>query len=470
MAAATIPARTSGSDVIQQQALSESSRLIGTSIWKYNLGKSAFASLIERDVFPDGVGDVFSTVNYRRSLAGTSMSNAWADHRIATPSAVATGNSPPDISTTRGLPPVKVVEYTTQTNSVGLQWLALESPRFNVQSERFTWNTARQMEQIFKLLQDAGLHEWARHTQQEYFRVCATANRCFVGLPTASHNSALYALPAATATFCKDFLTITSTLGTLTETITGSGDHASSTIGYGPNHSVLTGGVLRDIYARQIASGAADEALPGTGGKPVFTLVTDAETSDYLHREPGTRDDLRYSSPGELLKPMGVDRALNGFAHVIDPSCPRFTSNDGSSNSSVQVAEVDKYTYTAGDVSVNNGQGYWALNQSWLSAPYTMSFVLVKGVMKTLVPAPISTIGKGTKFDPTKALGDFSFLNIQDEDKNPDKTMGYFRGVMDNATEPKMTEYGWCLIHRRPDPTYLATPTYSITSGLGLQG
>jgi hypothetical protein len=470
MAATTIPTRTSGSDVLQQQALSESSRLIGTSIWRYNVAKSAFANLIERDVWPDGVGDTFSTVNYRRALAGTSMTNAWSDHRLATISSLATGASPPDISTTRGLPPVKVVQYTTQTQTVGLQWLAIESPRFNVQTERFTWNTARQMEQIYGLLQDAASYEYARHTQQEYFRVCATANRVFVGLPTTSHNSPLYSLPAATATFCKDFETITSTLGTLTETITGSGDHASTTIGYGPNHSVLTGGVLREIYARQIASGAADYALPGTGGKPVFTLVTDAETSDYLHREPGTRDDLRYSSPGELLKPLGVDRALNGFAHVIDPSCPRFTSNDGSSNSSVQVAEVAKYSYVTGDTSSGNGQGYWELNSSWLSAPYTMSFIVVKGVMKTLVPPPKSTLGSKTTFDPTQALGEFSFKNIEDEDRNPDKTMGYFRGVMDNATEPKMTEYGWCIIHRRPEPAYLAVPTYSITSGLGLQG
>jgi len=462
MAAATIPARTSGSSVLQQQLISESGR-IGPSLWKYSVGTSAWPRIISRGVWPDGMGQSYSTVNYRRSLAGNSMANAWVSVGLATPSSVATGASPPDISTSRGLPPVRVVEYTTQTQTIQREWVALESPRFNCQSERMTWQMARQLEQIFDILKDAAHIEYVRHCQQEYFRICATANRVFVGAPASGSLNSLYPLPAATATFCKDFATIRASLGTLTETIVGSGEIAD---GVGPNHSALTGGVLRDIRARLISIGAGDSAVAKSNGAPVFTLVTSAETSHYLHHEPGTRDDLRYGSAGDLLKPLGVEKSLDGFAHVIDPWTPRFTLSDSSAD--VTVTEVPKYTYTAGDTSSGNGQGYWAINTDYFTAPYEMSFILVKDVMRQLVPAPITTIGKGTKFDPTQALGDFKFLNIPDELLNPDGTMGFFRGVLDNATEPMKTEYGWCIIHRRPDPTYLAAPSVSVVSGLGL--
>jgi len=50
--------------------------------------------------------------------------------------------------------------------------------------------------------------------------------------------------------------------------------------------------------------------------------------------------------------------------------------------------------------------------------------------------------------------GKFNWLNIQDEVLNPDKTIGFFRGVIASASKPIKTEFGYAVLFART----LATP------------
>ncbi len=116
----------------------------------------------------------------------------------------------------------------------------------------------------------------------------------------------------------------------------------------------------------------------------------------------------------------------------------------------------------------SNGQSGRVLNTSYTDAPYEMSFIVHPDVMKALVPSEISTIGRGTKFDPLNFTGDFAWINNPNDDNNRRGTIGYFDGLLEFASKPMKTDFGWAIMHRRATPEYLASPSYAVRAGLSL--
>jgi hypothetical protein len=527
MPATFVPSPTTGSTTIQQQFINESGR-IGTDIFRYAYDTSPWARVIKRGLWPDGMGDSISILNYERALAGTTNGKgSWSNHRAlgfssADPSAIAVG---------RGLPSATVVQMTQRLRTYNLAWTAVESMRIDVRDSAFSFQFKEQMKQLFDGLTDAAMRVWSYRTREEYFRL--SGNKVIIGTPESG--TPTVALADLSVTAPVDFSTLTGySLAQLN--MTG----AAPSGGFSTKHSVLTGGVLRDIYARLSRNGAGRNSGGLADGAPVYNLVCSPETSDYLIREAGTRNDLRWADAGQLLKPLGVTRSLAGFAHVLDHEVPRFTL---ALNSTVyDFTEVTPWTYQAGSISTaftgaatysggtatiltvttsngivpgqvvtlqpttasddeysnsfrvlsipsstqvviekawsddatgtlitnNNGQAGWVENLSYHTAPYEMSFILHPDVMEALTRNSQTTLGSGTQFDPTTKIGDFNWNNIKNEVSNPDGTFGYFRGILEFASKPVKTQYGWAIIHRRPDPTVLAAPSISVTSGLGL--
>lgn len=531
MAATTVPATsTTGSQIIQQNFINESGR-IGEGLFRYAYDVSPWARVIKRGLWPDGMGDSIRVLNYERALVGTTGKGTWSNHRAHGFSSASTGSSPPDIGTSRGLPTASVVQVTQRLREYNLAWTAVESMRIDVRDAAFSFQFKEQMKMLYDCLLDAGMRVWSYRTREEYFRMCA--NKVCIGTP---ESGSLNSLADASVTGATDFATLTGfSLAQLN--MTG----AAPSGGFSTKHSVLTGGVLRDIYARLCRNGAGKNSGGMSDGAPVFPLLTSPETSDYLIREAGTRNDLRWGNSGELLKPLGVTRSLCGFSHVLDHEVPRFTL---AINSSVyDFTEVPPWTYQAGSISTaisnatgtsgqnttltvastvglvagssvtvsadsasdyefngnwkvvsvvsstsviidcpyttdspltgwlitnTNGQAGWVENQNYHTAPYEMSFILHPEVMEALTRSATTSLGAGTNFDPTTRIGDFNWQNIRNETTNPDGTFGYFRGILEFASKPMKTQFGWAIIHRRPDPTVLAAPSISVTSGLGL--
>jgi len=531
MANATVPSPTSGSSVIQQSLISESYRISG-DVWKYTLARSPWSRIIKRSEWPAGMGSIITSMYYERSLVGTTTGKGtWANHVGLGFSSAATGNTPPDISTSRGLPPVAVMQASASLRAYNLAWTAIESLRFNSNDAQFDYQFQDQVKQIYELLVDSSSRVWSYRTREEYFRL--VKNKYVLGVNTTGATTSVLAdLSVVSPT---DFATMLQySLAQLNAT--------GSTVASGSStaHSVLTNGILRDIYARLCRVGAGVNSGGMSNGAPVFNLLCSPETSDYLVREPGTRSDLRWGNAGELLKPLGVDRSFNGFAHVLDHEVPRFTLalNGGL----YDFTEVQPWSYQAGSISTTvsaaatyasgtqtlltvassagivpgqpvtlapssasddeysgtfvalavpsatqvvinfaftdtmtgtlttqtNGQGRWVENTSYASAPYEMSFIMHPDVMEALVTKPPTSIGSGSSFDPREAIGDFKFKNIPNEIDNPDGTFGYWRGILEFASKPVRTEYGWAIMHRRPDPVYAASPVLSLIQGLGL--
>lgn len=531
MPATTIPSVTTNSAVIQQNFINESGR-IGEGLFRYAYDVSPWARVVKRGLWPDGMGDSIRVLNYERALVGTDKGKGtWTNHRAHGFSSASTGNTPPDISTSRGLPPAGVVQVTQRLREYNLAWTAVESTRIDVRDAAFSFQFKEQMKTLYDCLLDAGMRVWSYRTREEYFRLCA--NKVIIGTP---ESGSLNSLADVSVTGATDFATLRGfTLAQLN--MTG----AAPSGGFSTKHSVLTGGVLRDIYARLCRNGAGKNSGGMSDGAPVFPLLTSPETSDYLIREAGTRNDLRWGNAGELLKPLGVTRSLCGFSHVLDHEVPRFTL---AINSSVyDFTEVTPWSYQTGNISTAisdasgtvgqnttltvadtnhlivgsvvtvsassasdsefngnwrvvsipsstsviidcpfttdtpltgtlttniNGQGGWAENPNYHTAPYEMSFILHPEVMEALTRNATTSLGAGTNFDPTTRIGDFNWVNIRHEQYNPDGTFGYFRGILEFASKPMKTQFGWAIIHRRPDPTVLAAPSISVTSGLGL--
>jgi hypothetical protein len=91
----------------------------------------------------------------------------------------------------------------------------------------------------------------------------------------------------------------------------------------------------------------------------------------------------------------------------------------------------------------------WVVNEAYYTAELEESFIVHPEVMESLIPAPITSAGSGTTFNPVNYRGDFKFLNIQHRTENPDGTWGYYRGVLASGSKPVKPQYGISIISKR---------------------
>jgi hypothetical protein len=197
------------------------------------------------------------------------------------------------------------------------------------------------------------------------------------------------------------------------------------------------------IYFQLVRAGAGPKAYGRENGRPIFSVVLSSEASYNLQTEDiKIRDDIRYNNAkvGELIAPLGVEKSFRGFYHLVDDLTTRFTESSDSSN---VLSKVEPYTVTNGVVIPNT---------AYESAPYEAAYVLVDDVMESLIPAPISG-DSGLTFDPVNYKGDFKWTNIADAAINPDKTIGFFRGIMASASKPIKTNFGYVVIFKRNTDT-----------------
>ncbi len=135
---------------------------------------------------------------------------------------------------------------------------------------------------------------------------------------------------------------------------------------------------------------------------------------------------------------------------------------------------IDSTGYTVGTGVVSTAKRY-IVNPEYYNAEFEESFIVHPEVMEALIPAPISSFGSGTKFNPVNYRGDFKFLNIPHRVDNPDGNWGYYRGVLASGSKPVRPQYGIAIMTKRiPDvglyqdvPSMTTAPYYeSVGAGL----
>jgi len=380
--------------------LTRESGRIGGEILKRARETSAWIRMTPTGAFPDGMGVEISNMMFERTFNDT-VEDDWVNVTVSDGS---------DASAC--LPAVEDVSFGQTLRTYRLQHKAIEGPDLCLNDLRTNWSLTKQVNAAVEQLSQLTQWVWENRYRNEYIRT--------VRKVIASQNLA-----------------------------TSSGDAWLS--GQHPT-SHLTQPMLDRQYMKLIRDGAGQYAIARAKGRPIFGLITSAETSDSLtFGNSDTREDLHWASPEQNLEPLGVQKAYRGFTHIIDPYPARYNDNGGT------LDRVEVWTSSA----ATKGNKF-EVNPDYESAEYEASIIFTPSVLRCLKARPLGSAGSNVRYDARTNMGDFRWLNIPDRKCNPDGDIGFHRGVFMSATEPMHTEHGYAIIHKRCSADLeLAACTYS---------
>lgn len=376
---------------IEQQLVSLEG-MIGPDIHRRTLDTDAWLKLVKQEPWPDEMGDELSVMVYERSLPANPMT--WTNIGQS-PMHGGAGGDPGGTC----LPDTQIIPFAQTLRQYNLQHAALESPRLCINDLRVAFKRKEQLANMMQVLTENTSYAWVERYRDEYVRIATHKIIAAAGLPEGSSS-----FPLTQPT------------------------------------SQLTQGILRNIYMKLIRDGGNSVPLSRENGRPVFGLMTDSVTSDNLIKlNEAIRTDYRYSTKvNELLAPLGIERSYNGFYHLINDFGPRYDFVSG--------AWLRRYPYEG--VAASFGDGL-EISDEYENAEFMDSIIWVEDVYHSVIPAPITSPGGNTKFDAVSYRGDFKWKNIEHEVCNPDKNIGYFRGVFSNGSKPIAPYHGYVVRHRR---------------------
>lgn len=373
---------------------------IGEKIYKKTINSSVWNKLVPKETWPDGLSDTIQVLTVERNLPDNI--DTWAQLT-------------PNSSSNNCVPTADVVPSGQTLRSYSLFQKALESDSICVNDTRNAFRTQEQIRLMFENLTNVSRYVWKRRAVREYANVAEHKIIAAPGLPESSTH----------------FPTVVPT-------------------------TILTQKILNTVYQNLIADSAELDggSLGMSDGRPQFILVTSAETSDAIMREPGNVNSFLWNKARvpELLQPLGVERGIRGFYHTIDTLPPRWTFSGGT------WTEVAPYT----SVAASKGTKL-VIAPAYRQAQYEDSYVFLPSVMSFMVVQPISTVGSGTSFKPQSYMGDFKWLNIQHRTENPDNSIGFYRALIQTGTKPIHPEFGYVIRHLRCPEDIGATACPSVT-------
>lgn len=205
-----------------------------------------------------------------------------------------------------------------------------------------------------------------------------------------------------------------------------------------PTHA-LDQRFLDQIYDWMMREGSGLNPVTRDMGAPTLGLVTSRETSDAIIRAEGVRDDYRYADPGELLRPLGVNRVYKGYVHMIDTELPRFNF---TANQWVRVLPYISETASSGFRAVPN--------PAYATASYEMSYIYSPDVYECVIQKEGPSI-PGADFEdhPYYYTGQVFWLNIKHEQYNPLGKVGRWLILFQNGSRPKLPNRGRVIMHKR---------------------
>jgi len=362
---------------IDNYLTTESGRLT-YDIYQRTLFSSPWLSLPKKVAWPQEMGETISNVMFNRPYVATE--NDWDAISFND----GTGNS--------CIPPSDTVTFHQTLREMQLYHKAVYSPRFCVNDLRGTGASTKQMEAVVSALDEQVRHYWIKWNRENWTKwsnkVVAEA-----GLDTTGEGSVTFGTTEAT--------------------------------------SQLTNGLLEYFYETLILEQGMSHSLSTQNGRPIFGLITDQITSRRLTRDDDAiREDFRHSSERDiLLKPLGVSHTYNGFIHMVDDMPPRYSFAGGV------YTEVPPYLLDSSDPLAPSKE----VNPAWRTAEFQDSYIYVRDAIQFRVPGSVTGVSRA-KFNPQNYMGDFNWLNIQNDDEssdsyNPDGTLGRFRGVLMSASE-----------------------------------
>jgi len=432
--------------------LTQEANRIGDDIHKATLHTSPWMDLVKQTSFPEGMGYELSTLVYDRGLplkSGTLGSSPvlgvnWQNIANAGDGAVDTNSSQRGFVDGSSVATDSIgdensakLDFTKILKSYSLKKAVVVSPFVNVEDLRYAAHRNDQLNAIMDIMKESVRHTWENRYRDEYDRIADNTVLC------KSASTTFITGGEAKQSFVEDTTAGLAQAGTTVKT----GDLDANNDGTGelePSGNI-SNAVMDKIYFQLIRAGAGGNAYGRENGRPIFSVVMSSEASYQLQTESGFRDDIRYNNAkvGDLIAPLGVEKSFRGFYHLVDDLTTRYKSRGGEANTLVK---VEPYTVSGGVVVPNS---------AYESAEFEAAYILVDNVMESVIPQPI-TSAPGMTFDPVNYKGDFKWTNIPSVDKNPDGTIGNFRGIMASASKPIKTQFGYVVIFKRDTSTVAA--------------
>jgi hypothetical protein len=430
-------AQTDGTTAIDTLLTQEANR-IGPDIHKRTLHVSPWLDLIKKTAFPEGMGSTLGTLIYERALpttdtAGSTLGVNWqtiglndAASKVisSTRDQMFIGATDTNVGPQTGK---GYIQFAREFKQYSMKRAVVESPRINVEDLRYAAFRTEQLRAIMDAMTEATRYTLEERARDEYDRLCGNIVIC-----------------KSASTTIKS----TNDAGNVAKEGVQSWDLVVAT----PTANI-SNKILDSLYFRLVRGGAGANAYGRENARPVFAAVMSSEASYALITESGMRDDYRYnnSKVGELIAPLGVERSHRGFYHLIDDLAPRYapdTDTDGGGADTADGTLNRIYPYSASNGVISN-------NADYETASIEALYLLNDNVMESQVPSP-NVSGPGVSFNPVDYKGKFNWLNIQDEVLNPDKTIGFFRGVIATASKPIKTEFGYVVLFKRDTATLAA--------------
>lgn len=391
---------------------------IALGTYRLGLYKDPYLRFVTQSAFPDNMGSVITNTIAQRTLA---TGSGWTNVGIS------------DGSTTDAcLAPVKTVGYAFDQKTFNLRHQAIESNWICLEDVRTSAFPIDDVNNYIKILADNVNVEWTKRYDNDYLLGASGAGTLLSVEPGLDDSG--------TATVTSDLATITGT--------------AAPT-------SILTLGVLREIYDRLYQDNAGDDGdAVSDDGSPVFNVFSERATIENLIKlNDDVRQDIRWSDRvNDLLGANGSSllprKSYGGYVFHSRPFPKRF--NDNGSGGFVEVAP---YVATTGAAK---GTKY-TINPAYKAAKYTSTVIFHPKAMEWLVPNPNIKVGKLT-YDAQNYRGDFRWVNEYDKHCNPDRNSGYWRAKMACAVKQVFPQWAYYLIHLRCN---LANDLVACASGSG---
>jgi hypothetical protein len=436
--------------------LVEEANRIGQDIHARTLHTSPWIDLVKQTAFPDGMGFQLTTLVYDRAVStsdlagGTASSNSmWSDvgakssgqtlnSSLSGDDAQPLADTADDIQGSRltgaddAAASRQYVNIGKQLKEYNLKRAVIESPRISLEDLRFAAHRTEQLRAIMDVMTEVTRNTWENRYREEFDRLAANITFCMAAASKTVSiiDVGLHAADAATGKF--------EGAQTVAVDLTNDFVTADAIVDYTPDANI-SNAVLDSNYFKLIRAGAGNNAYGRENGRPVFALVCSSEASYQLQTEAGFRDDVRYNNAkvSDLIAPLGIEKSFRGFYHLVDDLAPRYTVATGT------LTRVQPYAVAAGVATPN---------AAYETATHEVAFIMHPEVMESQIPNPFSGAG-AVKFNPVSYKGDFKFLNILDEIRNPDGSIGFFRGVLASASKPIKTDFGYVVLFKRDSST-----------------
>lgn len=307
----------------------------------------------------------------------------------------------------------RMVDYGWQVKNYTGYGTARRTKHICINDIKWSWMFKEQLNAIFGHFAQITQMEWETAFRHWYTKFAVDAGHAYV----LSRGSAF------ARTFSYDPFTVDA-----------DGDY-TITIDSSIPVSTLSWDFLRP-YSRRLETQARSGAVGVKNGRPQFPLAMDLEDFEkMIERDPALREDFRYQRPEVLIDQYGSVESYKGYGLTHDPNNVRLkVKSYNNSASTVTLKLVPKLV----DSDTNVEGTRWDFNPEWENAEFGIGAIIVKGVYDAQIPAagPTSPGGQ-TQFGAVPSLmGEFKWLNIQNEETNPLNEVGYYFARMQMFPHP----------------------------------